>query len=95
MLVGTPEQKEKYLPRLASGEILAAFGLTEPDAGSDAGKIITTALRNENGYKLNGAKCFVTNGGEADFYIVLAKTDANAGTRGISAFIVEKGINRV
>ena len=91
MLAGSPEQKEEYLPRLASGEILAAFGLTESGAGSDAGKITSTAIPYKNGYKINGTKCFVTNGGEADFYVVFAKTDAHAGVRGISAFIVEKG----
>lgn len=91
MLVGTPEQKERHLPRLARGEILAAFGLTEPGAGSDASKIITTARRDEESYVLNGLKCFVTNGGVADFYTVFAKTDREAGARGISAFIVEKG----
>ncbi len=92
LLVGTPEQKEKYLPRLAAGEILAAFGLTEPGAGSDASQIITTAHREGDGYVINGGKCFVTNGGVADFYVVFAKTDREAGTRGISAFIVEKGV---
>jgi alkylation response protein AidB-like acyl-CoA dehydrogenase len=91
MLAGTPEQKEAFLPRLAGGELLAAFGLTEPDAGSDAAKIITTARRDNGGYVLNGRKCFVTNGGEADFYSVFAKTDPEAGTRGISAFILVKG----
>jgi len=91
MLTGTPEQKERYLRRLASGEILAAFGLTEAGAGSDAGSIRTTARRDADGYMLNGTKCFVTNGGVADFYTVFAKTDPQAGARGISAFIVEKG----
>jgi len=91
MLTGTPEQKERYLRRLASGEILAAFGLTEAGAGSDAGSIRTTAQRDGDGYVLNGTKCFVTNGGVADFYTVFAKTDPQAGARGISAFIVEKG----
>jgi alkylation response protein AidB-like acyl-CoA dehydrogenase len=91
MLAGAPEQKEKYLPRLASGEILAAFGLTEAGAGSDAGSIRTTARRDGDEYILNGVKCFVTNGGVADFYTVFAKTDPQAGARGISAFIVEKG----
>ncbi|MFQ6015672.1 MAG: acyl-CoA dehydrogenase [Anaerolineae bacterium] len=91
MLAGTEEQKEKYLPRLASGEMLAAFGLTEPEAGSDAGAIKTTARRDGEGYVLNGNKAFITNGGVADFYTIFAKTDPEAGTRGISAFIVEKG----
>jgi alkylation response protein AidB-like acyl-CoA dehydrogenase len=91
VLAGTPEQKEKYLPRLASGEILAAFGLTEAGAGSDAGGIRTTAQRDGDGYVLNGVKCFVTNGGVADFYAVFARTDPQVGAHGISAFIVEKG----
>ncbi len=91
MLAGTPEQKERYLRRLASGEILAAFGLTEAGAGSDAGSIRSTARRDGDAYVLNGTKCFVTNGGVAVFYTVFAKTDLKAGARGISAFIVEKG----
>jgi butyryl-CoA dehydrogenase len=91
MLAGTPEQKENYLPRLASGEVLAAFGLTEPGAGSDASKIITTARREQDGYVLNGRKCFVTNGGVADFYTIFARTNPEGGTRSISAFILEKG----
>ena len=91
MLAGTPEQKERYLRRLASGEILAAFGLTEAGAGSGAGSIRSTARRDGDAYVLNGTKCFVTNGGVAVFYTVFAKTDLKAGARGISAFIVEKG----
>ena len=91
MLAGTDEQKEKYLHRLAAGEILAAFGLTEPQAGSDASKIETTAQLDGDSYILKGRKCFVTNGGVADFFVIMAKTDRQAGTRGISAFIIEKG----
>jgi alkylation response protein AidB-like acyl-CoA dehydrogenase len=91
MLAGTPEQKQRHLPSLAAGERLAAFGLTEAGAGSDAGSMRATARREGDRYVLNGVKCFVTNGGVADFYIVFAKTDPHAGARGISAFIVEKG----
>lgn len=90
MLAGTPGQKDRFLRRLASGEILAAFGLTEADAGSDAGRIRTTARREGDGYVLNGVKCFVTNGGVADFYTVFARTEKQSGA-GISAFMVEKG----
>lgn len=87
---GNEEQKRKYLPKLASGEYLAAFALTEPNAGSDASKIRTTAVRQGDHYIFNGNKVFITNGGEADVYITFAVTDPAAGTKGISAFIVEK-----
>jgi len=87
---GTPEQKEKYLRELASGEKLAAFALTEPGAGTDAAAGKTTAVLDGDEYVLNGSKIFITNGGFADVYIVTAMTDPAAGTRGISAFIVEK-----
>ncbi|WEG16815.1 acyl-CoA dehydrogenase [Alkalihalophilus pseudofirmus] len=87
---GTEEQKQKYVPKLASGEYLGAFGLTEPGAGSDAGSLKTTAKRVGNEYILNGSKVFITNGGEADVYIVFASTDSQLGTKGISAFIVDK-----
>lgn len=88
---GTDEQKQKYLVPLASGEKLAAFGLTEENAGSDAGGTETTAVLEGDYYILNGEKIFITNGGEADIYIVFAVTTPNIGIRGISAFIVEKG----
>ncbi|MCQ5131346.1 acyl-CoA dehydrogenase family protein [Butyricicoccus faecihominis] len=88
---GTEEQKQKYLTPLASGEKLAAFGLTEPNAGSDAGGTETTAVLEGDHYVLNGNKIFITNGGEADTYVVFAVTTPDIGTRGISAFIVEKG----
>jgi len=88
---GTEEQKLKYLVPLAKGEKLGAFGLTEENAGSDAGGTETTAVLEGDYYILNGEKIFITNGGEADIYIVFAVTTPNIGTRGISAFIVEKG----
>ncbi|MFV8826293.1 acyl-CoA dehydrogenase [Alkalihalobacterium sp. APHAB7] len=87
---GTEEQKQKYVPKLASGEFLGAFGLTEPSAGSDAGSLKTSAVKKGDHYVLNGSKVFITNGGEADTYVVFASTNPQAGSRGISAFIVEK-----
>ena len=91
ILFGTDEQKKKYLPRIAKGEALAAFGLTEPEAGSDAGATKTTAKKDGDFYILNGTKCFITNGGVAEIYTVIAMTDKSRGSRGASAFIVEKG----
>ena len=88
---GTPAQKEKYLVPLAKGEKLGAFGLTEPGAGTDAAGQQTTAVLDGDNYILNGSKIFITNGGVADTFIVFAMTDKSQGTRGISAFIVEKG----
>ncbi|MEE3361960.1 MAG: acyl-CoA dehydrogenase family protein [Anaerovoracaceae bacterium] len=88
---GTEEQKKKYLVPLARGEKLGAFGLTEPNAGSDAGGTETTAVRNGDHYILNGGKIFITNAPKADIYIIFAVTTPNIGTHGISAFIVEKG----
>ena len=88
---GTEEQKKKYLPDLCSGKKLGAFGLTEPNAGSDAGGTETTAEDMGDYYLLNGEKIFITNGGEASTYVVFAVTTPGIGTRGISAFIVEKG----
>ncbi|MFW2489682.1 acyl-CoA dehydrogenase family protein [Clostridium chromiireducens] len=88
---GTEEQKQKYLVPLAKGEKLGAFGLTEENAGSDAGGTETTAVLEGDYYILNGEKIFITNGGEADINIVFAVTTPGIGTRGISAFIVEKG----
>ena len=87
---GTPEQKEKYLRPLASGEKLGAFGLTEPNAGTDAAGQQTTAVKDGDDYIINGTKIFITNAGEADVYIIFAMTDKSKGTRGISAFILEK-----
>jgi butyryl-CoA dehydrogenase len=90
LLFGSEEQKKKYLPDVASGGKLAAFGLTEAGAGSDAGGIRTTAKRDGNDYILNGTKQWITNGGEAQIYSVIALTDKAKGPRGASAFIVEK-----
>ncbi len=87
---GTEAQKQKYLPDVASGKRLSAFALTESTAGSDAGAIKTTAERADGGYLLNGTKQFITNGGEAELYTVIALTDKNRGARGASAFLVEK-----
>jgi alkylation response protein AidB-like acyl-CoA dehydrogenase len=91
ILFGTPEQKQKYLPDIASGKKLAAFGLTEANAGSDAAGIQTTATLDGDHYVLNGTKQWITNGGEADIYTVIACTNRSKGARGFSAFIVEKG----
>lgn len=88
---GTEEQKQRYVPKLASGEYLGAFCLTEPGAGSDAASLKTKAEWKESHYVLNGSKVFITNGGEADTYIVFARTSPDGGSKGISAFIVEKG----
>jgi len=87
---GTEEQKQKYIPKLASGEYLGAFCLTEPSSGSDAASLKTRAVKKGDDYVLNGSKVFITNGGEADVYIVFATTDPSLGTKGIAAFIVEK-----
>lgn len=88
---GIPSQKEKYLVPLAKGEKIGAFGLTEPGAGTDAAGQQTTAVLDGDNYILNGSKIFITNGGVAETFIVFAMTDKSQGTRGISAFIVEKG----
>ncbi|MEJ2135966.1 MAG: acyl-CoA dehydrogenase [Desulfofustis sp.] len=91
-LFGSESQKQQYLAPLAAGEKMGAFGLTEPSAGSDAGSTKTTALKNGDGWLLNGSKIFITNGGEAETYVVLARTDKDAKKHhGISAFIIEKG----
>ncbi|HBA86390.1 MAG TPA: acyl-CoA dehydrogenase [Verrucomicrobia bacterium] len=89
---GSDEQKKKYLTPLAKGEKLAAFALTEPNAGSDAGGIQTTAVLKGDKYILNGTKQWITNGGEADIYSVLAVTNKNKGARGVSCFVLEKGM---
>ncbi|MBM3710081.1 MAG: acyl-CoA dehydrogenase [Actinobacteria bacterium] len=91
LVMGNEEQKKKYLPQLASGEKLAAFGLTEPEAGSDASSVRTRAVKEGNWYILNGTKQWITNGGEAEIYTIFASTNPERGARGISAFIVEKG----
>jgi alkylation response protein AidB-like acyl-CoA dehydrogenase len=88
---GTPGQKAQYLPNLFSGEYLASFGLTESEAGSDAGGTKTRARRTDHGWVLNGTKCFITNASYAGVVTVTAVTDPSRGTKGISAFLVEKG----
>src|SRR6202171_469578 len=93
MLFGTDAQKKKYLRRMATGETLGAFCLTEPAAGSDAAGIQSRARRDGNVYKLNGTKTWVTNGSAAGVLIVFAKTDPNAGGKGITAFLVEPGFS--
>ena len=91
-LFGTESQKQQFLVPLATGEKMGAFGLTEPSAGSDAGSTKTTAVRDGDDWLLNGSKIFITNGGEAEIYVVLARTDKDAKKHhGMSAFIVEKG----
>ncbi len=91
LLHGNDAQKKKYLPDLAAGRRLAAFGLTEPEAGSDATAMTTTAKKEGDFYVINGTKCFITNAGEAEVYTVFAKTNPERGARGISCFIIEKG----
>jgi len=91
ILFGTEEQKKKWLPRLAAGEILAAFALTEPNAGSDAASIKTQAKSDGDSYVVTGTKQWITNGGEATVYTVIALTDPTRGVRGSSAILVEKG----
>lgn len=91
LLAGSEENKKKYLPDVAAGKRLGAFGLTEPNAGSDAGSMETTARKEGDHYVLNGTKCFITNGGEAEIYTIFAMTNKHKGSRGASAFIVEKG----
>src|SRR3989339_2273596 len=91
LLFGTDEQKKKYMPDIAAGKKLAAFGLTEANAGSDAAGLETTAKKDGDHYIINGTKQWITNGGEADVYTLIAMTDKKKGPRGASAFIVEKG----
>jgi len=92
ILFGNDEQKQKYLPDIAKGKKLAAFAITEPEAGSDAGSIKTTAKKEGDHYILNGTKQWITNGGEAEVYTIIAMTDKAKGARGASAFILEKGM---
>ncbi len=87
---GTDAQREKYLPRLAAGEVLGSFALTEEEAGSDAGNVKTTATKDGGGYVLNGAKRYITNAGVAGVFLVVASTDPAAGGKGLSCFIVER-----
>lgn len=88
--LGTEEQKQKYLPKIASGEWISGLGLTEPEAGSDAAGLLTTAEKKDGYYLLNGTKTFITNGPTGSVFVVLAKTDKEKGAAGISGFIVEK-----
>ncbi len=90
-LAGNEEQRRKYIPRLASGEWLGAWGLTEPGSGSDAGAARTTAVRKGDRWILNGNKTFITNGHYADVAVIIAVTERDRGTHGLSAFVVEKG----
>ncbi|HLA14679.1 MAG TPA: acyl-CoA dehydrogenase family protein [Gemmatimonadaceae bacterium] len=87
---GTPEQRQKYVPLLASGKVLGGFGLTEPSAGSDAAGTRTTAVRRNSHYVLNGSKIFITHGGVGEIFVITAVTEPGKGTKGISAFIVTK-----
>jgi alkylation response protein AidB-like acyl-CoA dehydrogenase len=88
---GSPEQKARFLPDIACGKSLCAFAITEETAGSDAGSLKTTAKKTADGYLLNGSKRFITNGGDANLYTIIARTEPGKGARGLSAFIVEKG----
>lgn len=88
---GSKDQKQRYLPKMASGDWIGAFALTEPDAGSDAASLKTTAVKKGGRYVLNGSKHFITNGDVAHVFTVMAKTDPKAGPRGINSFLVEKG----
>ena len=90
-VAGNEAQKRKYIPLLASGKWLGAWGLTEPGSGSDAGSARTTAVRKGDRWVLNGNKTFITNGHYADVSVIIAVTDKSQGTRGLSAFVVEKG----
>ena len=86
---GTPQQKERYLKPLASGEVLGGFMLTEPDAGSDAAALKTRAVHVEGGWQLNGSKAWITNGGVGRYFVTMARTDPDKGKKGISAFILD------
>jgi len=90
-IAGNEEQRKKYIPKLATAEFIGAWGLTEPNSGSDAGGARCSAVRKGDHFVLNGTKTFITNGTYADVYVVVAVTDKTAGTHGLSAFIVEKG----
>jgi len=90
-LFGTEEQKSEWLPKVANGEAIAAFALTEPDAGSDAASIVASAAECDGGWQLSGEKTYISNGGIADFYVTFARTGEGDGSRGLSAFIVPAG----
>jgi butyryl-CoA dehydrogenase len=89
---GTLEQKAKYLPDLLSGKKIGAFGLTEPNAGTDSSAQLTTAVKDGDDYIINGSKIFITNGGVADTFVIFAMTDRSKGNKGITAFVIEKGM---
>lgn len=91
LIGGTEEQRQEWLPRCASGELLGAFGLTEPAAGSNPADMRTRAVRETGGWRIRGSKHYITNAREADFIVLYAKTDPEAGARGISAFLIPKG----
>ncbi|MFQ5905539.1 MAG: acyl-CoA dehydrogenase family protein [bacterium] len=91
IVAGNEEQKKKYLPRVAEGSLITAFCLTEPEAGSDVASIRTNAVKDGDHYILNGRKCFISNAPEAGLYTIIAMTNKNRGTRGMSAFLLEKG----
>jgi acyl-CoA dehydrogenase len=93
VMFGTPEQKQRYLPGIASGEIITSFALTEPEAGSDSANVQTRAIRDGDAYVLNGTKRFITNANKADLFTVMARSDpAKAGAGGVSAFLVERNL---
>jgi alkylation response protein AidB-like acyl-CoA dehydrogenase len=92
LIGGSEEQRARYLPAAARGELLGAFALTEPGGGSNPAEMKTTAVRQASGYRLRGSKQFISNAGEAGFIVVFAKTDAGASSKGVSAFIVDRGI---
>jgi alkylation response protein AidB-like acyl-CoA dehydrogenase len=91
ILAGSQEMKNRILPKAASGDMLGAFALTEPDAGSDAGSLKTSAMKDGEHYRINGSKCFISNAGFANYIVLFAKTDPTLGTKGISAIVVETG----
>jgi alkylation response protein AidB-like acyl-CoA dehydrogenase len=91
VLAGSSEIRKRFLPKVAAGEVVPAFALTEPEAGSDAGSLRTTALKEGDHYRINGTKCFISNAGIAQYIVLFAKTDPSLGTKGISAILVETG----
>lgn len=91
VLAGSPEIRKRFLPKVASGEVIPSFALTEPEAGSDVGSLRTTAIREGDSYRINGTKCFASNAGIAQYLVLFAKTDPSLGTKGISAIVVETG----
>jgi acyl-CoA dehydrogenase len=92
VMAGTPEQKAAWLPRIASGEIVTSFALTEPDVGSDSGAVKTRAVKDGNVYRLSGTKRYITNADKADLFTVMARTGEEAGARGVSAFLVPRNL---